>query len=363
MNVRRFVISLCVILCLGMAHGIPFAAAQDPVSTADPALSPMPPSMRLTGMRSVYQQLNRCSTAALTIQMSYFGFTDSYDNVIRAVNPHIEDVATRLDEMAAFAATHGLNAVIRYGGDIDMLKRLVAGGFPVLVENVYYDGVTGDAFLDFTGHNRVIMGYDDALGVLYSYDSLLGNGDDGQGRAIPYEDYDSRWKPFNRDYMVLYRPEQEAALQAIMGDHWDLTYNLEQSLLISQRELDENRADSYTLFNMGESLAHLGRYEEAAAAFDQARNIGLPRRMFWYQYGAFEAYYGVGRFDDVLTLARAVIADTPGVEEVYYYAALAYEAQGDLLRAEANLEVAMMRNQFYGTAAAALTRVRAAMGG
>ncbi|MDX2161706.1 MAG: hypothetical protein SF162_10305 [bacterium] len=333
------------------------------VSTPETLVSPLPPTLKLEGLRAVYQQLNRCSTAALTIQMSYFGFTGSYDEVIRAVNPHIDDVATRLEEMAGFAATHGLNAVIRYGGDVEMLKALVGSGFPVLVENVYYDGVTGDAFRDFISHNRVIMGYDDVLGVLYSFDSLLGNGEDGTGRPIPYEDYDARWRPFNRDYMVLYRPEEEARLRAVLGDHWDATYNLEHALALSQRELAENRADSFTVFNQGEMLVRLGRYEEAAAAFDQARNIGLPWRMFWYQYGALEAYLQTGRYEDVLTIARSVIDATPGVEEIYYYAGLAYEAQGDLLRAEANFEVALLRNMFYRAAADALTRVRAAVGG
>ena len=362
-------ILMLVIGALALILVMPTAAQEglstpevDAVSTAEVALSPIPPTLKLDGLRAVYQQLNRCSAAALTIQLSYYGFAGTYDQVIATLNPNIEDVATRLTEMAGYASSQGLQAVIRYGGTIDMLKALVGNGFPVLVENVYYDGVTGDAFQDFISHNRVIMGYDDALGVLYSYDSLLGNGEDGTGRPIPYEDYDARWRPFNRDYMVLYRPEQEAQLQAVMGEHWDLTYNLEQALALSQVELDEERADSFTLFNMGETLAMLGRFDEAVPYFDQARDIGLPWRMFWYQYGALDAYLAVGRYDDVLTIVRNVLDGTPGVEEMYYYAALAYEAQGDLTRAEANLEVALFRNINFSQATAALIRVRQAMG-
>ncbi len=365
---------LLIVLLVGLAALPTFAPAyaQDaPVSTpsgaavslAQPLMTELPANTRLTGLRAVYQLENRCSSAALTIQMSYFGWGGTYTDAINGLNPNAEDVAVRLDEMARFAAQHGLSSVIRYGGTVDMLKALVANGFPVLVENVYYDGVTGNAFNDFLSHNRVIMGYDDALGVLYSFDSLLGNGEDGQGRPIPYEGYDERWKPFNRDYMVLYRPEDEARLQAVMGDHWDFTYNLEQALAISQQELDENRSDSYTLYNMGATLTMLGRYEEAAGYFDQARDVGLPWRMFWYQYEAMEAYLQIGRYDDVLTIARSVIANTPGVEETYYYAALAYERQGDLQRAESNLEVALFRNINFTQATEALIRVRAAMGG
>ena len=47
--------------------------------------------------------------------------------------------------------------------------------------------------------------------------------------------------------------------------------------------------------------------EEAAAAFDQARQIGLPWRMLWYQFGPFEAYYETGRYDEVIALADATL--------------------------------------------------------
>lgn len=327
-----------------------------PVAAAHFTNAPLPISTRLTGLRAVYQQFNRCSAAALTIQLSYFGWQGTYDDTIRGLNPHAEDVAVRLDEMIGFAEANGLRAIERVGGTLDMLKALVAGGFPVLVENIYYDGP--DSFRDWMGHNRVIMGYDDTLEVLYSFDSLLGNGEDGQGRPIPYADIDVRWKPFNRDYLVIYRPEEEERLQAIMGDHWDPIYNAEWALAQSQAELNTEHADSFTLFNIGSSLVALGRYEEAADYFDQARGLGLPWRMLWYQYGPFEAYYQMGRYDDVLQMARDVIASTPGVEEVYYYAALAYQAQGDMLRAEANYQVAIQRNVDYDAAIEALARMR-----
>jgi tetratricopeptide (TPR) repeat protein len=79
--------------------------------------------------------------------------------------------------------------------------------------------------------------------------------------------------------------------------------------------------------------------------------------MMWYQYGPFEAYYHVGRYDDVIALAREVIGTTPGVEEMYYYAGLAYEAQGDAERAKSNYEVALWRNNSFIRARDALARV------
>ena len=359
MTTLRNIIFLVVFTLIGVSGAYAQEISTEepaPISTSVAANAPLPASTRLTGLRAVYQQFNRCSAAALTIQLSYFGWEGTYDDAIRGLNPHAEDVAVRLDEMIEFAEEQGLRGIERVGGTLDMLKALVAGGFPVLVENIYYDGP--DSFRDWMSHNRVIMGYDDTLQVLYSFDSLLGNGEDGQGRPIPYADLDVRWKPFNRDYLVLYRPEEEERLQAIMGDHWDPVYNAEWALEQSQAELDTENADSFTLFNIGSSLVALGRYEEAADYFDQARGLGLPWRMLWYQYGPFEAYYHTGRYEDVLQMARDVIAVTPGVEEVYYYAGLAYEALGDTFRAEANYQVAIQRNVDFTAAIEALARLR-----
>ena len=329
-------------------------AAQE--TTPELASTPIPAAARLDGLTLVWQDINRCSAAALSIQISYFG-PYVYDAAVLHLNPNSEDVAVRLDEMITFASEYNLLGIERVGGTLDMLKALVAGGFPVLIENSYFDGAGG--FNDWMGHNRVVMGYDDAQQVLLTFDPLLGAGENQIGRPIPYADIDERWRPFNRDYLVLYRPEDETRLQAIMGDQWDETVNAEAALALSQAELDSGTYDSFTLFNMGSSLVALGRYEEAAGYFDQARTNGLPWRMLWYQYGAFEAYYQTGRYEDVLALVREVLATTPGVEEVYYYAGLAYEALGDSIRAAANYEVAAWRNPNYTVAVEALARVRA----
>lgn len=339
---------------LALALAAP-AAAQE-ASTAGSTGEALPASMRLDGLTPLWQQINRCSAAALTMQLSYFQWEGNYDQVIRYLNPHIEDMAVRLDEMIAFAETQDLKAVERTGGTVQLLKELVAGGFPVLVENSYFDGA--DGFNDWMGHNRVIMGYNDEQRVLLSFDSLLGSGENNLGRPIPYDEMDSRWRTFNRDYLVLYRPDDEARLQEILGDQWDAVANAEYTLRMSESEVQLGVADGFTYFNLGSSLVALGRYEEASAAFDQAFALELPWRMLWYQYGPFEAYFQVGRYDDVIRLANQTLSNTPGIEEMYYYLALVYEQQGDLQRSEGNLEAAIWRNANYTAAADMLARLR-----
>ncbi len=361
-DVRKLLLVIACLLCIG----IPATAQQTAPSPAldaavyIPPIS-LPPAVRLEGLRPVYQQLNRCASAALTIQLSYFGWAGRYDDSIRGLNPHLEDVAVRLDEMVRFAEEQGYLAIARVGGTLELVKALVAAGFPVLVETVYYDGA--DAFRDWMSHNRVIMGYDDAQGALLTFDSLLGNGENNTGRPWLYQDVDRRWRDLNRAYMVIYQPEQEEALRAVMGPLWDERAAAEQAIAQAQAELDSPYADSFSAVNMGAALVMLERYEEAAQYYDRARRAGLPWRYLWYNYEVFEAYYHTGRYQDMLELARSVIAGTPGVEEMYYYAGLAYESTGELQRAKNNYEVAVMRNTRYRDAITALGRVTVRLSG
>jgi tetratricopeptide (TPR) repeat protein len=71
---------------------------------------------------------------------------------------------------------------------------------------------------------------------------------------------------------------------------------------------------------MGTAFLKLGMSEQAASAYDQAIRRGLPFRMIWYQFGIFEAYFNVGRYGDVETIAQNVINDSRrNVEEAYYW--------------------------------------------
>lgn len=338
---RRFLFSLFT-LCI-LAIGAPILA-QD-ASTASEA-EPIPASMRLSGLTMIHQDTNRCSAAAFTMQLSYFNeFDGTYTTIIQRLNPYGGDVSVRIEEMAVVAEEFGLNAVVRRGGTLDILKRLVAGGFPVLIENVYYDGANG--WQDWMSHNRVLVGYNDNLQEMYFFDPLLGNGPDGGGRPMTYAEVDQRWRPFNRDYLVVYKPEDEAAVEAILGQQWDPQYNAIWTLAQAEGELEGPTPDSFAIFNKAWALLQLEEYEEAAAAYDEALELGLPWRMLWYEFGPFDAYLAQGRYDDVINLVYQTLQGTDGVEEMYYYIAQAYAGKGEVDRAIANLEAALYRNRFY----------------
>ena len=57
----------------------------------------------------------------------------------------------------------GFKALARSGGDLDMIKRFLAAGFPVVIEKGYELPDSG-----WWGHYLTIYGYDDELEELYS---------------------------------------------------------------------------------------------------------------------------------------------------------------------------------------------------
>jgi tetratricopeptide (TPR) repeat protein len=139
----------------------------------------------------------------------------------------------------------------------------------------------------------------------------------------------------------------------------DVTVNLWHVLSIAIDEVNENPRDAFAWFNLGTSYTQVGYFEDAAGAFDQARLLGLPWRMLWYQFGPYEAYYRVGRYDEMLALAEATLATTPDVEESYFYQGMALQAKGDVAGARAAFQKAVDFNPNYVAAIQALAALPA----
>ncbi len=339
---RRFIL---VLLCCASLIAPLAVAAQDDASLVAEGL---PPEHRLTGLDMLWQQYNRCSPTALYMQLSYWDYQGTATDIIRWLNPYNEDKSVRLEELIAFAGTQGFQGIARTGGTRALMQQIVAAGFPILVENAYWHRNDNN---DWMSHNRILMGYDG--GSFYFYDPLLGPGDDHRGYGIRYEEFDRRWRDFNRNYMIIFPPEDAARLQAILGEHWDPQRNAELTYEQASAEA-ETVQDGFAYYNMGEAQNVLGNYDLATQHFDQARAIGLPWRFHWYRFGAFEAYHAVGRYEDVFNLVYEVRVNETDIQEIYYWAGLAAQGQGDIQRARANYQAALGRNANYPEAQAAL---------
>ena len=301
----------------------------------------------LSGFRHEYQLWNNCGPATLSMALSYYGWEGNQRNAAAFLKPDQEDKNVSPSEMAEFVRRQGLEAVIRYGGNVHLIQKLLLAGFPVLVEKGFDPEPDR---LGWMGHYLLIVGYNEFDRALVTMDSYM-----GPSQKESYVHLDDYWRHFNRVYLVIYQREQEAELATVLGDDMDPTVNLWNTLAITIDEVREDPKDAFSWFNLGTSYTQVGLYPDAAGAYDQARLLGLPWRMLWYQFWPYRAYYEVGRYDDMITLADATLASAPEIEEAYYYKGMALQAKGDLSGARAAYERAIHFNPNYAAAIRALS--------
>ena len=324
---------------------------------------PIPPATRMNGFTHVFQEWNNCGPATMVMALTYFGLVHSQRDTALVLRPNPEDRNVTPQEMAGFVNTQdGLRGVARINGDLDLLKRLLANQIPVIIE-IGFDPPGEYQWLGWYGHYLLPVAYDDATQQVWVYDSWLGTSEvpqsnaDPNGRVLSYADLEADWAQFNRSYIVLYEAEQETLVAELLGTALDDAAMWQASLARAQADAAHDPTNAFYWFNLGTTYNTLGDYGKAATAFDQALAIGLPWRMLWYQFGPYEAYQQIGRYDDVVFLAETTLTDRPFFEESYYYLGLAQSALGDPQSARANLEKARELNPNFAPAEKALAEL------
>jgi Peptidase_C39 like family/Tetratricopeptide repeat len=317
----------------------------------------------LEGFQHQFQTWNNCGPATIAMSLSYFGLYLDQSQTAAVLKPNPEDRNVSPYQMAAFVNDETpYSALDRTNGNLDNIKRLVGSGFPVIIE-LGIEPPGEYRWLGWYGHYLLIVAYDDASQQFWVYDSWFGTSEvpmenaDTEGRSLSYIDADRQWRQFNRNYIVLYDPSRAEEVTNIIGDDIDDEVMWQNSLIRVQDELREDEEDAFLWFNLGTVYSAMGDYEGAAAAYDQARAIGLPWRMLWYQFGPYEAYYQVERYEDVIVLANATLQDRPYFEESFYYKGLALAALGDPGAARRNYRDAVDFNPNYPPAVEALARL------
>lgn len=292
----------------------------------------------LTGFTHIRQGWNNCGPASMLVTMSYFGVELTQTESAAALKPNPEDRNVRPDELQRYAGELGYDSIVRVDGNVDTLKLLLDAGYPVLVEK----GFEPEAQYDWAGHYVTLTGY--TPDAFIAMDTYL-----GPNRSYPFDALDIYWRQFNRTYLVIFPPSERAIVLSIIGDI-DANQMWESALITTQNELAQNSEDVFGWFNLGTNLTALGRYDEAAIAFDRSLEIGLPGRMLWYQFGPYEAYYHAGRYEDVLTLANATLGTNPMSEEAHYFKGLVYTAEGSIPQARGQFQEALRLNRNYSEA-------------
>ena len=320
---------------------------------SEPEPQQIPKSARIYGIRHQQQTWNNCGPATITMALSYYGWQQDQAAAARVLKPNREDKNVSPHELAAYVEeASNVKAIVRMGGTLELLKLLLANEFPVVIET----GAMFEAY-DWIGHYRAPVAYDDVYQQFYFFDSFLGVGVGAQGVTTSYDAVDRDWQAFNRTFIVIYEPQREGLLKDLLESHWLVDSAAQFAFETAQAEARQDPSNAFAWFNMGTSLVALERYQEAAAAFDQSRRLGLPWRIMWYQFGAFEAYFKLGRFDDVLSLVQVNSINAKEIEETYYWQGRVFQQQGKPEQAASAFRRALAYNPNFHEARDALANL------
>ena len=340
-----------------------------PTTTPTPTIepTPLPSSVELTGIRHEYEHWNNCGPATLAMALSYWGWQGNQDDTAPVLKPSPRDKNVMPYEMEAFVEEHtGLRAVVRVGGDLDTLRRFIAAGYPVIIEKGFDVMGSGKGWM---GHYQLLAGYDDANQRFNAYDSYEGDFSEGRTLLVPYSRLETYWRHFNHVYIVIYPPDHESEVMALLGPQADETANYQHA---AQRASDDivtmtGRDLYFAWFNRGTNLVYLQDYQGAAAAYGNAFQIlptlsddfFWPWRTLWYQTGPYWAYYYTANYYEVISLANDTLSpmSEPVLEESYYWRALAEEALGDTSRAIDDLRSCLLYHEGFAPCTAALEQM------
>jgi tetratricopeptide (TPR) repeat protein len=305
---------------------------------------PIASRVNLAGFDHEWQTWNNCGPATVSMNLSYYGHGETQVEAAQFLKPNQDDKNVNPDELVAYARSVGFEGLVGYGGNLDLLKHLLSNGLPVMVEAWTEPEDNGGM-----GHYQLLTGYDETENQFFAQDSLH-----GAGVTVPMGEFDRFWRVFNRAYVVIYPPDQVGLVYAILGSSGDRARMYEQALLTAQTEAKHNPVDAFVWFNIGTNYARLGEPALAASAFDEARRLGLPYRMLWYQFDVFETYLATGRYQELIELTTATLKATGGLEELYYYRGLARLAINQAEAATQDFQAALAYNPHFDLAAEAL---------
>ena len=110
--------------------------------------------------------------------------------------------------------------------------------------------------------------------------------------------------------MVVYPPEREAEVMAVLGPWVDENWAAQHALELAEKDIQSLNDNNlfFAWFNKGTSHVLLKQYVDAATAYDQAfstyakwdeKERERPYRIMWYQTGPYFAYYYSARYADV----------------------------------------------------------------
>lgn len=338
-----------------------------PTPTPTATQVPLPPAAVIDSVPYVDQHygFNNCAPATMTMMLNFWGWPGTREQVSEAVKPFSKDKNVMPYELVDYAnAQPNLRAETRVGGTPELLKRLVVAGYPVMVERgVYLRDLTGK--ISWMGHYQVVYGYDDASAVWQVKDAFE---EGGSTFRVSYDDLTRGWRSFNYAFIVVFTPDREAEVMALLGPYADETTANQIAAQIASDEIFSTTGQDrfFATYNRGTALVRMQDYAGAAQIYDQAfqdyatlEPENRPWRMLWYQTGPYYAYFWTGRYADVVALADQTIsaASEPYIEESFYWRARAKTVLGDTAGAAEDLRKSLEYHPSFGPSLALISEL------
>ncbi len=288
-------------------------------------------SALLPGAKWVPQTFNNCAPATTSMILQYFDYSVGQDVTKSVLRTNDDDKNVFTYEIRDYLKSkYNVDSKLFYNGDIERIKLLLANGFYVLAEDWLHPN-------EDIGHVTIIRGFDDAQGVFIADDSYI-----GVNIVYKYDEFDkTQWKAFNREYLPIYKAEQEPLLMEIIGEDWDEDTMYQKAVERAKAEIKSNDKDMYAYFNLGTSHYALGQYEEAKDAFEKSRALGWPRRMLWYQIQPVQTLNALGNYREAIELADVGLVSNDSFAELHVEKAKAYIGLGDKDKAKQEAEKAL----------------------
>ncbi|MDP9266151.1 MAG: hypothetical protein M3O91_08580 [Chloroflexota bacterium] len=280
---------------------MPSVVAAPPATTAEPAPAVGAPGSRadVASVSHVWQSLNNCGPASVVMALAAFGISVSQEAARLSLRgPDIRRGMPSANVDPWVREQFGLRAIARTNGTNDLMKRLVTNGFTPIVTQWLEDPSR-------IAHDRLVRGYDDSLSAFLVNDPM-------RGAAVPlsYSWFATNWQTFNYGYFVIYRPEDEPVLRAIIGDEWNDRRMRERMYERAKVEARDQDSAAASLF-YGEAAYRFGMFAEAVAAFEAGTARGSPAGVFTVRSSYPLALRALGRDTDSDEAVRRLANTSP----------------------------------------------------
>jgi Peptidase_C39 like family len=331
----------------------PVTGTPPPTETPLPTATPLPAAALISDVPHELQGWNNCGPATLSMALRFWGWQGDQLTAASWLKPNEQDKNVTPGEIEAYVngQVRGMAAAYRVGGTLPALRTLLAAGYPVMVAKGLWYGDEG-----WIGHYLLAIGYDDEPQRLTFEDALHDT-----LTELSFDEFDQDWQSFNRTFVVVYPAARAGEVTSLLGGYAEPESSFQIALDTANAETQADPSNAFAWHNLGTNLVYFGDYQAASAAFDQARTLGLPWRLLWYQTSLYSAYYHTGRYQDVRVLANLTIDSTLGVplEENLYWRGWAKIAQGDTRSGQRDFELALEFNPNFAPASQALADLEA----